>query len=146
VHLVPLAQDGTPAAEMPTLPEAASGIGAAYVALFAKSGFIAPWIGYYAVSGPECIGSCGFKAPPAAGRVELACFTFAEFEGHGFATQMARALIDLSRAADASLIVAARTLPKDGPSPAILRKLGFARTGVVQDPEDGAVWEWQLPR
>ena len=40
--------------------------------------------------------------------------------------------------------VIAHTLPEEGPSPVILRKLGFEWMGEIVHPEDGPVWKWRL--
>ena len=57
----------------------------------------------------EVIGSCAFKAPPSEdGTVEIAYFTYPTFERRGYATAMARELIELaSGSADVRRIVAA---------------------------------------
>ncbi|MCB0165415.1 MAG: GNAT family N-acetyltransferase [Anaerolineae bacterium] len=90
-----------------------------------------------------CVGTCGFKSPPENNRVEIAYFTFPDYEGKGIATQMARALVTIAVEADLRIDVAAQTLPVDSASTTILRKLGFENTGTVIHPEDGAVWEWR---
>lgn len=43
------------------------------------------------------------------------------------------------------VLIAAQTLPQESASTTILRRLGFALVGTVDHPEDGPVWEWQLP-
>jgi hypothetical protein len=58
---------------------------------------------------------------------------------------MAEALIELGRRADTNAVIAAQTLPQESASTSILRRLGFALIGTVEHPEDGPVWEWQLP-
>ncbi len=115
-----------------------------YPAYYEAIGFERPWIGYLARRDGAWVGACGFKGAPKAGRVEIAYFTFPEFEGGGVATSMARALVELALSVNPSPIVTARTLPQEGASTAILRKLGFAKTGTVPDPDDGNVWEWVL--
>ncbi|MCL4693361.1 MAG: GNAT family N-acetyltransferase [Candidatus Hydrogenedentes bacterium] len=115
-----------------------------YPAYYEAIGFEKPWIGYLARHDSAWVGACGFKGAPKAGRVEIAYYTFPEFEAQGVATAMARALVFVAQNADPSPIVTARTLPKEGASTAILRKLGFTKTGTVPDPDDGNVWEWVL--
>ena len=51
--------------------------------------YLRPWLGYFALRNSVCIGTCGFKGPPENNRVEIAYFTFPEYEGRGYATQMA---------------------------------------------------------
>jgi RimJ/RimL family protein N-acetyltransferase len=131
----------------PPLPEgAAQETASSYPAYYEAIGFAKPWIGYLARRGGEWAGACGFKGAPKNGRVEIAYFTFPEFEGQGIATEMARALIAIATEAEPSVVITARTLPQEGASTVILRKLGFARVGVVTDADDGNVWEWVLER
>lgn len=120
-------------------------IGPAFAALYERAGFVRPWVGYVAVRQGVPVGSCGFKGPPAKGRVEIAYQTFEGFEGRGIATAMARRLLEIALADDPGVLVTARTLPKHGPSTSILRKLGFYLQGTVEDPDDGPVWEWLRP-
>jgi [ribosomal protein S5]-alanine N-acetyltransferase len=144
MRLVTIGQDGRATEEVPastTVDE----VGASYAALYASAGYVPPWTGYFAIDDAgNCIGSCGFKGPPVHERVEIAYFTFPEHEGSGVATRMAAALVRIAHEADPHLMIAARTQPQEGPSTAVLRRLGFHNIGKVQDTEDGTVWEWQL--
>lgn len=106
----------------------------------------APWQAYLAADPVRgvVIGTCAFKAPPdAERRVEIAYFTFPGFEGQGYATAMAGALIALAREASSDVRVIAHTLPEENASGSVLRKVGMWRTGEVVDPEDGLVWRWE---
>jgi [ribosomal protein S5]-alanine N-acetyltransferase len=114
--------------------------------VYRTNGFVRPWIGYLAVEGQTPVGTCGFKSPPQAGRVEIAYFTFPGQEGRGVATAMAGELVHLAQQTDADLVVFAQTLPEENASTAVLKKLGFRLLGPVQHPEDGTVWEWELVR
>jgi [ribosomal protein S5]-alanine N-acetyltransferase len=58
---------------------------------------------------------------------------------------MARMLVEIARRIDADLIIAAQTLPQESASTVVLRRLGFVSMGSINHPEDGEVWEWQLP-
>ncbi|HEV7922967.1 MAG TPA: GNAT family N-acetyltransferase [Thermoanaerobaculia bacterium] len=108
-----------------------------------RVGAVAPWRGYFAVEETRAIGSCGFKGNPVNGAVEIAYFTFPPYEGRGFGTQMASALVRLALETDASLQVIAHTLPEPNASTRILSKNGFRFAGEVMDPEDGRVWRWE---
>ena len=141
MRLIPINQTGQPAAAI-ELPEIAAIIADQTIDLYKRVGFLPPWVGYYAEEEGRMIGACGFKAPPQNGRVEIAYFTLPEFEGQGVATDMARQLIRIADETDPALIIAARTLQDNDASMAVLRKLGFIKIGIVQDPEDGDVWEW----
>lgn len=116
----------------------------ATVALYGRCGIVEPWIGYAAASRTRLVGICGFAAPPRDGMVELAYHTFPDFEGQGVATAMAHRLIAISRAADPSIAVIAHTLPEENRSNRILRRLGFRFDRVIQHPEDGLVWRWNI--
>ncbi len=111
--------------------------------LYEREGFVPPWVGYVAMIDGVCVGTCAFKSAPRKGRVEIAYFTFPEFEGRHIATTMAKKLIDIATSAAPCPEVTAQTLPAENPSTTVLRKLGFERTGAVEHPEDGIVWEWR---
>jgi len=145
MQLVPIEQSGEVHLEGVDLPDISAGVIQAACALYARKGFAPPWILYLAVEDDAVVGTCGFAAPAAQGKAEIAYFTFPVEEGRGVATRMAQALLTLSadeaRRIDTRYI--AHTLPAEGASTAILRKLGFALQGPVQHPEDGVVWQWQ---
>lgn len=106
------------------------------------------WNGYFAVDQEtrEVVGSCAFKtAPSAEGTVEIAYFTYPGFEQRGYATQMARKLVQLASRSSMVRLVIAHTLPETNASTRVLEKLGMTFVGEVMDPEDGRVWRWQLP-
>ena len=70
------------------------------------------WDGYFVVDkdSREVVGSCAFKTPPTEdGTVEIAYFTYPEFEGQGYATGMARKLIELASGSAAIRRVIAHT-------------------------------------
>lgn len=126
----------------PTLVE----IGKAFVDLYARQGPEDPCLGYLAVSDEQMVGTCGFRAPPNGGSVEIAYFTFPDFERRGWGKRMASALIELAwRETDVTHVVA-HTLRRENASTKILRRLGFQFKGTVIDPEDGPVWCWHLQR
>lgn len=105
------------------------------------------WGGYLAVdeNTQEVVGSCGFKGPPTAdATVEIAYFTYPGFEGRGYATAMARQLVELASRAPEVRRVVAHTLPETNASTRILERLGMAFAGEVVDPDDGLVWRWEL--
>jgi [ribosomal protein S5]-alanine N-acetyltransferase len=90
------------------------------------------------------IGSAGFKGPPdAAGSVEIAYGIIPSFEGQGFATEAAAALVGFAFASGQVRLVRAHTLPAANPSTRVLLKCGFRHIGTVVDPEDGPVWRWE---
>jgi RimJ/RimL family protein N-acetyltransferase len=144
LRFVAIERSGAPADSRLRLNERAKEVCAASAKLYDRVGFVTPWVGYLAVSGDALVGSCAFKAPPALGAVEIAYFTFPEFEGRGIATAMARELLTMARAAEPGIRLTAQTLPTRSASTRILEKLGFVLRGVLAHPEDGQVWEWEL--
>ncbi len=136
-------EDGTPeAVDGPPLPETAEQVCQSMVPLYKSTGFDPPWIGYLALKDGEWVGTCAFKTPPVDNRVEIAYFTFPDFEGQGFATQMAVTLLTIAHTMDPKVEVTAHTMPVENASNSILKKLGFQKSGAVHDPEAGPVWEW----
>jgi len=144
LRLIPIDRSGTLEEPIAAFPDAARTVCAATVALYEAVGFVPPWIGYLGIVDGQVIGTCAFKAPVNANRVEIAYFTFPEFEGRGFATRMAQELVSLAHGASPGVLMVAQTLPEENASTTILRRLGFQFAGPVQHPEDGLVWEWQL--
>jgi RimJ/RimL family protein N-acetyltransferase len=118
----------------------------ATVDLYQRRGYAPPWTGYVAIEQGAVVGSCGFAAPATNGEAEIAYFTFPGNEGKGIATRMAAALMALSHEAARAQGVRfiAHTLPAEGASTTILRRLGFELLGAIQHPEDGEVWKWRL--
>ena len=144
LSLTPINIDGSLSGYNGALPEVANHILSATAALYAAVGFEAPWIGYLAFADGTAVGTCGFKAPPERGRVEIAYFTFPDFEGQGLASAMAAELISIAKSTDNTITIAAQTLPERNASHRILEKLGFSHAETVEHPEDGTVWEWRL--
>ncbi len=106
-----------------------------------------PWQGGFFVihRAQHCvIGAGGFKGPPdSEGMVEIGYGIVPAFEGRGFATEVARALVDYARASGRVRLTRAHTMPVENASTHVLRKCGFTFVGPVVDPEDGDVWRWE---
>lgn len=117
----------------------------ATVAHYQRIGFVPPWIGYVGLNDGVPVGVCGYKSQPVGGRVEIAYATAPGHEGKGVATALARELVRIAQQEDRSLTVFAQTLPEENASTSILKKLGFRFVRSVDHPEDGLVWEWELP-
>jgi RimJ/RimL family protein N-acetyltransferase len=145
VELVALGIEGAPIKDIGELSKAAKDACGATVAHYKRAGFCPPWISYLALHGSKVVGICAFTAAPVNARVEIAYNTFPAFEGKGVATAMTTQLLAMARTTQPDIEVCARTLPAPNASNAILRKLGFAFTGAVNDMEEGQVWEWRLP-
>ncbi|MEW5976779.1 MAG: GNAT family protein [Acidobacteriota bacterium] len=144
MELIAITEQGLPAKMIGELPEMATQIVISTAAMYETAGYQAPWIGYLAVEKGGCVGTCAFKAAPRNGEVEIAYFTFPQYEGRGVATRMATLLINIARREIPGLIVTAQTLPMDNASNAILKKLGFVYSGERDHSEDGRVWDWRL--
>ena len=105
------------------------------------------WGGYFVVdaSTREVVGSCAYKARPTEdGIVEIAYFTYPGFESRGYATAMARKLIELASGAPEVRRVIAHTLPATNASTRVLERVGMTFMGEVNDPDDGRVWRWEM--
>ena len=144
MKLVQIAQDGNPAEHIDSIPDIAREVGTATAEMYRSTGFVPPWIGYLALDGDRCVGTCAFKAPPVDGCVEFAYYTFPENEGRGMATRMAQCLIELAHEASDQIRIRAQTLPEHNASTRVLEKIGFRKIGELKHPEDGEVWEWEL--
>jgi [ribosomal protein S5]-alanine N-acetyltransferase len=123
-------------------PEAATAVIESTVQLYERRGYVEPWVGYLAVEGGICVGSCAFTSAPVGNIAEIAYFTFPGFEKRGIATRMAQCLISIARECDPSVRIVAHTLMEENASTHVLKKLGFVFTGTVDHPEDGKIWEW----
>jgi [ribosomal protein S5]-alanine N-acetyltransferase len=93
------------------------------------------------------IGTAGFKGPPdEAGMVEIGYGMAPSFQGRGFATEAATALLEFAFNDRRVRFVRAHTRPTNNASTRVLEKSGFKRIGEVSDPDDGIVWRWERPR
>ena len=107
-----------------------------------------PWThGYCLVHKADglAIGACGFKGPPDGnGVVEIAYGIVPKYQGNGYATEAAKALVTQARDSENVRTIRAHTLPEKNASTRVLIKCGFHQVGEVRDPEDGIVWRWEL--
>jgi RimJ/RimL family protein N-acetyltransferase len=101
-----------------------------------------PWVHAFRVVHRDTgsvVGSCSFKGPPVNGVVEIAYGIDPEHEGKGYATEVARAIVDYASSCDEVHLVRAHTLPDAVASKRVLKKCGFQYVGETVDPEDGTV-------
>lgn len=112
------------------------------IEFYKKVGFVPPWICYYAEIDGQLVGCAGIKGPPVNGKIEIAYGTMELLRNQGIGTRICGALVELSLRTDPTVVITARTLPEKNFSTKILKKNNFAFIGVVNDPEDGEVWEW----
>ena len=95
----------------------------------------------------EVIGAAGFKGPPdSEGIVEIAYGIAPDFEGQGYATQAAQALLRFALDSPNVTLVLAHTAHSNIGSHRVLEKSAFKNVGEVNDPEDGPVMRWEYRR
>ena len=145
LRLVEIGKSGQPTTFRGKLGETAKEVCEKTADLYQRAGSFAPWVGYLAVENEAVVGTCAFRSPPRNGEVEIAYFTFPDFEGRGLATKMARHLIEIAQAAAPDITIFAFTLPEKNASNRILQKLGFGFAGETRDEDDRVVWRWELP-
>jgi ribosomal-protein-alanine N-acetyltransferase len=114
----------------------------AYEDFYPKIGFNLPWVGYFVMREKRIVGSCGFVGQPQDGKVEIAYWTFKEFEGQGIASFACKELISIADQTDPTVRVTAKTAPENNASTKILEKNGFVFKEIVQDHEIGDAWLW----
>ncbi|MDX2048251.1 MAG: GNAT family N-acetyltransferase [Chitinophagaceae bacterium] len=113
-----------------------------YPDYYYKTGYNPPWIGYFVIRDDKVVGVGGFTGQPADGRVEIAYYTFKEYEGQGIASFTCRQLISIAKTADPGIIITAKTSPEKNASAKVLERNGFEFSGMVQDEGIGDAWEW----
>jgi RimJ/RimL family protein N-acetyltransferase len=98
------------------------------------------------------IGHAGYHGPPGINStqnpdaVEFGYRIFPPYRGRGYATEAARMLMDLAEQRAGIRHFVLSVGPKNEPSLAIIRKLGFIRTGEHMDEEDGRELVFELKR
>ncbi len=115
-----------------------------YDEFYPKIGYNPPWVGYFVIRENQIVGMCGFTGQPTAGKVEIAYWTFKEFEGHGIASFSCKALVEISQKTDSAVTITAKTAPENNASTKILENNGFHFSEIVQDHEIGDAWLWIL--
>ena len=133
---VEIGKNGEPIELVGVLTDTARDVCDKTAALYELAGAYPPWMGYLVLEDDTIVGTCAFRSPPQNGEVEIAYFTFPEFEGRGFATEMARHLIQIVKDTGAGTTVFALTLPEKDASNRILQKLGFGFAGETRDEDE----------
>ncbi|HLL42010.1 MAG TPA: GNAT family protein [Segetibacter sp.] len=108
-------------------------------------GYNLPWVGYFVIKENQIVGSCGFTGQPKDGKVEIAYWTFKEYERQGISSFSCKELIQISEQTDPAIIITAKTAPEHNASTKILQNNGFTFTGIVQDHEIGDAWLCNTP-
>lgn len=145
IQLVKIMEDGSVDGKLPA-DELTLDVCQATSEIYKATGYEEPWLSYLAMVDGNCVGTCGFRAPPEFGRIEISCHTFPEFEGRGVGTAMAKALVEIAMRQNHNIEIAAYTAPQMGASTRVLEKLGFRFVGLVGHQEEGEVWEWVYTR
>jgi [ribosomal protein S5]-alanine N-acetyltransferase len=117
-----------------------------YDDFYPKIGFNLPWVAYLILRHNQVVGLGSFKGQPKEGKVEIAYWTFNEFEGEGIASFACKELIAISQNADPKVIITATTAPEHNASTKILENNGFVFVEIVQDEEIGDAWLWILKK
>ncbi|MES2780832.1 MAG: GNAT family N-acetyltransferase [Bacteroidota bacterium] len=115
-----------------------------YEDYYPQIGFNLPWVAYLVVKQNKVVGSCSFTGQPNEGKVEIAYWTFTEYEGQGIASFACKELIKIAQNADPKVTVTAKTAPEHNASTRILENNNFIFTEIVQDEEIGDAWLWTL--
>ena len=142
IILIPIDQSGNPIDFNSELQDVAKEVCVSYKHMYESKGYQPPWIGYFAWDGNQIIGTCSFKSAPTDNKVEIAYFTFPEYENQGYATSMVKVLVQVAQQENAKVNITAQTLPEENASTSVLKKLGFEFLGEIEHQEDGLVWDW----
>jgi ribosomal-protein-alanine N-acetyltransferase len=107
-----------------------------------------PWLFGFAVIhkiNNILIGTCGFPGPPDSdGAAEIAYGISPAYQGRGYATEAAEALIDFATKDPRVKVIRAHTLAERNASTHILEKCGLKKVGAAVDPENNLpVWRWE---
>jgi RimJ/RimL family protein N-acetyltransferase len=102
--------------------------------------------GFGVLLGKKLIGLCSFAGPPSEDAVvEIAYGIAPDYEGRGYATAAARALIEYAKGTGQVCSLRAYTLPQENASTRVLQKCGFIFVGEAMNSQDGKVWRWERP-
>jgi [ribosomal protein S5]-alanine N-acetyltransferase len=140
----PIEPKGTADRPRITLPDTAGEIIATTLAMYRRSGYQLPWIGYLVFNGTRWVGSCAFKSPPINDQVEIVFTTFPQFEGQGIATRMVKHLIKLAQEQHPRMSLVAHTFPTSTAATRVLEKCGFIYSREKRSLVDAPLWEWVL--
>jgi RimJ/RimL family protein N-acetyltransferase len=91
------------------------------------------------------IGFGGFTGPPTNdGVVEIAYGITPAYQGRGYATETAQALMKYAISNGRVRTIRAHTLPEQNASTRVLEKCGFQFIEEITHPVDGIVWRWEI--
>jgi len=110
------------------------------------------WCPNAVVLNGRMIGHAGYHGPPGQNSaqnpdaVEYGYKIFPAWRGRGYATEAAMTLMDLAEERAGIRQFVLSVSPENDPSLAIVRKLGFVKTGEHMDEEDGLEHVFELQR
>lgn len=125
-----------------------------YSALTAGGDAATGWYGWYAVlqsrdgtpARAAVVGCGGYFGPPSdEGVIEIGYSICKEFQGHGYATELARGLVQHVREHVSPTRIVAHTYENNPASIAVLERSGFIRAAESDQP-DALLFEWAGPR
>ncbi|WP_224997118.1 GNAT family N-acetyltransferase [Cesiribacter sp. SM1] len=95
----------------------------------------------------KLIGSGGYKGKPTAGgTVEIGYEIATDYRNRGLAKELAVALIENAFKDKRVKSIIAHTLAEENPSTRVLTKSNFEKVEVINDPDDGLIWKWELKK
>lgn len=106
-----------------------------------------PWLPYLFIFYPDqaLVGLGGFKAVPNSKRtVEIGYSVAPDYQSRGFATSAVRQFIKIAFESKLVDCVCAHTLAEPNASARVLEKCGMTQVSELVDPEDGALWRWEI--
>jgi ribosomal-protein-alanine N-acetyltransferase len=91
------------------------------------------------------IGMCGFAAPPDSdGVVEIGYGIAPVYQGKGYASEAAQALVDFASRDPRVRTIRAHTHAQTNASTRVLEKCGFQKVSETVDPENNLpIWRWE---
>lgn len=98
------------------------------------------WFAWHAIAAgeagaePTLVGSGGFTGPPQAGIVNIGYSVLPQFQGRGYATEIAGGLVEWALAQPDVSTIAAETEWANPASVRVLEKLGFVAAGPAAAP------------
>lgn len=107
------------------------------------------WWTYFFIHRTEqtLIGTGGFHGrPDVQGTVEIGYCIAPEYQNAGYATEVARNLIDYAFTDPSVRTVIAHTTPNESASTGVLKKAGLRFESIKVDPVEGSVWLWSIER
>ena len=107
-------------------------------------GFNLPWVAYLVIRDNQVVGLGSFKGEPKQGEVEIAYWTFKQYEGQGVSSFVCRELISIAFNNAPEILITATTAPEKNASTKILANNGFVFKKIVQDHGIGDAWLWEL--